>query len=56
MTKINKQQATNALERIKAALRANKEDEAIKLIQNIFAAGVQHGIDYVFTGDENSQL
>lgn len=56
MTKINKQQATNALERIKSALRAGKEDKAVELVQQIFAAGFQHGVDSFFKGGPDDEL
>lgn len=50
MSKLNKQQATNALKRIKAALRANNENQAITLVQQIFEAGFQHGVNSIFDG------
>ena len=48
MSKLDKQQAKNALERIKAALRADNENQAITLIQQIFEAGFQHGVNSIF--------
>lgn len=50
MNELTKQQATNALERIKAALRAGKQDKAVELVQQIFKAGFQHGVDSIFEG------
>lgn len=44
MSNLSKQQATNALERIKSALRADNQDKAVELVQQIFEAGFQHGI------------
>ena len=48
MSKLDKQQAKNALERIKAALRADNENQAITLVQQIFEAGFQHGVNSIF--------
>lgn len=50
MSKLDKQQAKNALERIKAALRADNENQAIILVQQIFEAGFQHGVNSIFEG------
>lgn len=49
MSNLSKQQATNALERIKAALRAGNQDKAVELVQQIFEAGFQRGITYIFS-------
>lgn len=49
MSNLSKQQATNALERIKAALRADNQDKAVELVQQIFEAGFQRGIIYIFS-------
>ena len=50
MSNLSKQQATNALEQIKAALRAGNQDKAVELVQQIFGAGFQHGINLIFEG------
>lgn len=50
MSNLSKQQATNALERIKSALRADNQDKAVELVQRIFEAGFQHGINSIFEG------
>ena len=50
MSNLSKQQATNALERIKAALRAGNQDKAVELVQQIFKAGFQHGVNSIFEG------
>jgi hypothetical protein len=55
MAKLVKQQATNALERIKAALRAGNQDKAVELVQQIFEAGFQHGINSIFESTPNEE-
>ena len=50
MSNLTKQQATNALERIKSALRAGNQDKAVTYVQQIFEAGFQHGINSIFEG------
>lgn len=41
-------EAKNALARVKAALNKNNERKAIELVQQIFEAGYQRGIDAIF--------
>lgn len=48
MSNLSKQQATNALERIKSALRADNQDKAVEIVQQIFEAGFQHGVNSIF--------
>ena len=55
MSKLSKQQATNALERIKSALRADNQDKAVELVQQIFEAGFQHGINSIFESTPNKE-
>lgn len=50
MSNLSKQQATNALERIKSALKADNQDKAVELVQQIFEAGFQHGVNSIFDG------
>ena len=50
MSNLSKQQATNALERIKSALRADNQEKAVELVQQIFEAGLQHGVNSIFEG------
>ena len=50
MSNLSKQQATNALERIKSALRADNQDKAVELIQQIFETGFQRGVNSIFDG------
>lgn len=56
MATLTKQQAKNALERIKAALRADNENQAITYVQQIFKAGFQHGVDSIFEGGPEDEL
>lgn len=56
MSNLTKQQATNALERIKSALRAGNQDKAVELIQQIFKAGFQRGINSIFEGGPEDEL
>lgn len=55
MSNLSKQQATNALERIKSALRADNQDKAVELVQQIFEAGFQHGINSIFEGGPENE-
>lgn len=55
MSKLDKQQAKNALGRIKAALRADNENQAITLVQQIFEAGFQHGVNSIFDGSPEDE-
>ena len=55
MSNLSKQQATNALERIKAALRANNENQAVTYVQQIFEAGFQHGVNSIFESTPNEE-
>ena len=48
MSNLSKQQATNALEWIKFALRAGNQDKAVERVQQVFEAGFQHGINSIF--------
>ena len=47
---LNKDQRRNALIRIKDALSKNDENKAMELVNQIFCAGYQKGIDAVFEG------
>ena len=53
MSNLSKQQATNALERIKSALRADNQDKAVEIVQQIFEAGFQHGVNSIFESNPN---
>ena len=55
MSNLNKQQAKNALERIKTALRVGNENQAITLVQQIFEAGFQHGVNSIFDGSPEDE-
>ena len=55
MSNLSKQQATNALERIKSALRAGNQDKAVELVQQIFEAGFQHGVNSIFESTPNEE-
>lgn len=50
MSNLSKQQATNALEWIKFALRAGNQDKAVERVQQIFEAGFQRGVNSIFEG------
>ena len=50
MSNLSKQQATNALEWIKFALRAGNQDKAVARVQQIFEAGFQRGVNSIFEG------
>ena len=55
MSNLSKQQATNALERIKFALRADNQDKAVELVQQIFEAGFQYGVNSIFEGGPENE-
>ena len=55
MSNLKKQQATNALEWIKFALRAGNQDKAVERVQQIFEAGFQHGVNSIFESIPNKE-
>ena len=55
MSNLSKQQATNALEWIKFALRAGNQDKAVERVQQIFEAGFQHGVNSIFESTLNEE-
>ena len=55
MSNLSKQQAKNALERIKSALRADNQDKAVELVQQIFEAGFQNWVNSIFESTPNEE-